>query len=444
MLVISKRLDSKIKIPEKTQTLIGFFVTITLILTVAYFTFGTYRNWSYKVEADGKYYYQYLVSLVYDHDVDFTNNYAEQKPEWMRLLLDPYGQHRFTNPVNNAPSNLWTVGPTFLWLPFHAASWAGGSLLNSLFHAGINLDPWERFMQYGTMLAAVVYCLLALWMAYLLLKPYFGFKAVLGGLGLLLFATNLVYYSTMEVSMSHVYDLFSMVLFIFCLKRVSDNLGNSFQFGILGAAAGLHTLVRTQNVVTIGIFGLFLAYLLWRERQLAWKLRILNYFLFLAVYLFSCIPLFLINNYLFNNPVALPQGDSFFKGPHIFELFFSDHNGMFFYNPVLLVGLLSSFWLLWRAWRTRNPQGWWLVAFLFAFFAQVVINASAFDWWGADATGQRRMIGSYFIVAIGLTNVFEKMANWPSAPRLLSKIVLWALVPLNLYFIYQYVFVWNY
>ena len=444
MVTANEGLDRKIKISNKSQTLIGFFATLFIILTFAYFAFGTYRNWSYKVESDGKYYYHFLVSLVYDHDINFTNNYLTPKPDWMRLPIDPYGQRAHINPVNGAPSNLWTVGPAILWFPFFLVTWVCGSLINLLFHAGIDLDPWGLFIQYGTMYAAVVYTLLTLWLVYLLLKDYFSLKAILPALALLLFASNLFYYSVMEVSMSHVYDFFSLVLFVYCFKRATDNLGNTFQFAILGAAAGLHTLVRTQNVVIIGIFGLFLAYLLLRDRATAWNLRLLNFVLFGAVYFFSCLPIFLINNYLFNNPLTVPQGAGFLSSPHILEILFSTHNGLFLLNPVLFVGFLSFLWLLWRTWRTKNPQGWWLVTLLAAFFAQVIINSSAEDWWGGDSFGQRRLIGSFLIFAIGLTNAFEKIATLKSAPRLLSKTVLWALVPLNLFLMYQFVFVWDY
>ena len=52
-----------------------YFFALFLFLTLSYFCFGTFKNWPYKIESDGKYYYQYLVSGYYDHDFDFSNNY---------------------------------------------------------------------------------------------------------------------------------------------------------------------------------------------------------------------------------------------------------------------------------------------------------------------------------------------------------------------------------
>ena len=32
-----------------------YLIIVSIVLTISYFSFGTYRNWPYKVESDGKY-----------------------------------------------------------------------------------------------------------------------------------------------------------------------------------------------------------------------------------------------------------------------------------------------------------------------------------------------------------------------------------------------------
>ena len=77
--------------PSRSLLLPCTLAALFAVLVVAYFTFGGYRNWPYKVESDGKYYYHYLVSLLLDGDLDFANQYRIPQPAWMQASLDPYG-----------------------------------------------------------------------------------------------------------------------------------------------------------------------------------------------------------------------------------------------------------------------------------------------------------------------------------------------------------------
>jgi hypothetical protein len=432
------------KMAPPDQTVIRFFLTIFVILTVAYFICGTYRNRPYKIEGDGRYYYQFLVSLVYDQDIDFTNNYLTPKYDWMVLEIDSYGQRGRINPVTHKPSNVWTIGPAILWFPFFVAALGLGSFLNLFLAAPLDLNPWGLFMQYGVMFSAVVYTMLALWLVYLILKDYFKTKSILAALTVLLFASNLIYYALFEVSMSHVYDFFSLALFIYCFKKVSHNLNRRWGFIALGAAGGLHTLVRTQNGLTIALFAGLTGFLIIRNSRTVQARQLWNFGLFLAVYLYSCLPIFLINNYLFASPFTIPQGSSFVTSPHFFEVLFSTHNGLFLLNPVLLIGFAGFIWLLSAEWPKKSKARLVLATLLVGFLGQVLINSATEDWWGGDAFGQRRLIGSYFIFAAGLSYLFEKIGRLSRLKQLSSKVALWLLIPANLYLLYLFIFIWDY
>lgn len=427
---------------KSDRKFIKYLLVVLLILTISYFKFGTVGNWPYKIESDGKYYYQFLVSLIYDNDIDFTNNYTAPKYPWMTLEIDHYNLREIINPQTSKPVNYWTIGPAILWTPFFATTLGIGKVLNLLPGVTLDLSPWGLFMQYGVMFASVVYTVAGLWLAFLILKDYFEIRFIIPGLTCLLFGSNFIYYAVFEVSMSHVYDFFTAVLFIYYFKKVSKTLENPFLYAALGATAGLHTLVRTQNLVTIGLFTGLLVYLIVKKGKSNPR-QFIGIGIFLATYSLFCVPILLINNYLSGNPLSIPQGTSFLSGTHVFEVLFSSNNGLFSTNPILLLGLTGFIWFLIIRIRIRNVKdnSVLLIFLALAWVAQLFINSATNDWWGGYAFGQRRLIGSFLIFGFGLTYLFKVLGGLPKTIKTVAEILVYSFIPVNIVMMLYFVFV---
>src|SRR5215813_9907406 len=149
------------------DTRVRLFLLLTLFLSLSYFYFGTYRNWPYKIESDGKYYYQFLVSALMDMDFDFTNNYNADKYEWMRTPIDHYMWRKAINPKTGRPVNLFTIGLAILWSPFFVIASIFGKIINT-FYSAIDMNPYGRYFQYTTMYSSVLYCITSLYLLYFL------------------------------------------------------------------------------------------------------------------------------------------------------------------------------------------------------------------------------------------------------------------------------------
>jgi len=240
--------------PSKKPTL--YFCRLFVLLTFAYFHFGTYCNWPYKIESDGKYYYQYLISGFYDGDFDFTNNYQTPKYEWMHQKIDHYGFKDQLSPATGRPTNLFTLGQSILWTPLFLLTRISGYFLK-LLGFPIDTNPWGKFFQYSIMYSSVLYLLTTLFLLYRLLNRYFEKTPSIYATGLIIFSTNLFYYTVFEPSMSHVYDLFTFVVFIFIFVEVVEN-PSLVLYIALAIAGALHILVRTQNILTIILFSALL------------------------------------------------------------------------------------------------------------------------------------------------------------------------------------------
>ncbi len=424
-----------------------------VIASVLFFATGSYRNWPYKVESDGKYYYHYLVSLAYDHDIDLTNDYARLQPPYMRVGMDPYGfGNRLTE--TGKPLNVWTLGPALLWLPFFGGAYAIGSLLNWFHLASISLgDGWSLFFQYGVMFAAVVYATLGLWLATRLLRQWFSEGTALGASLLVFWATNLAYYTFQEPSMSHVYDFFVTVLFFYMAVR-AQRRGSWQAFVLWGLTGGLAGLVRTQNLATValvaGYFGLRAVFSRHEPvsrvagRYLAWA----------AGVLVALVPLVWQNQYLYGRAWAIPQGETWMQwtDPNLWDVLFSGRNGLFPHAPVLLLGLAGIVLL---AFIRRSERAMILDIVLpltIAVLAQWYINAAARDWWAGHGFGMRRLISSHLWFAFGLATLWKyaKAAlartgrNGSAAAKVLGALVSVTFVLISSYFIYLHVNIWDY
>lgn len=443
-----------------------FFLLLLIFLSLFYFAFGTFRNWPYKIESDGKYYYQFLVSGIVDRDFDFADNYRVKKYPWMKLEIDHYALRTLVHPVTGRPANVCTIGPAVLWTPFFLAATILGNIANFAgFH--VDLNPWGIFFQYAVMYSAVVYTVMTLYFLHRLLALFFSDRVALHAPLVILVATNLLYYAVFEVSMSHVYDLFTYTayLFVFVNCARSQRLVPYIGLAMLGA---LHVLVRTQNVVTILIFSAALVLMSPGRRNAGASFKVLG--AYAVTLLVGMLPVLLINNYLFGNPFAIPQGNQFLDlaHPQVLGLLFSQRNGLFSHHPVLAFGGIGFVtFLISRVLKTTltpdHPGAsstWglsgnsaccqslsrkeWLLFFgamAVAFALQVYINSTARDWWSGHSFGQRRLISSLPLFVFGLAYLADRLRalsrRWyASAAGVLSLS--------GIYLMFIHVFLWDY
>lgn len=410
-----------------------------LILTLSYFSFGTYRNWPYKIESDGKYYYQYLVSVWFDHDLDFTNNYQAPTYDWMRTEIDLY---KCLRPDRHAlPINLFTCGPAILWTPFFAVAYILAVGLNAIGIVNIDMNPWSKYFQYTVMYAAVIYTLLSFRLLYDMLSRYFEQMVSQTAIALILFGTNLYYYVVFEVSMSHAYDFFTIVLFLSLLMKCRSHQRPLF-YGLLGGAGALHVLVRTQNILTIGIFSIVLCY--WEIRR---KQRyLINIIVYICMLMIGMLPLFLINYVLFDHPFALPQGNQFFAPlhPKPLHVLFSLRNGLFSHHPLLLVGLVGFVYFLVRL--NKNTMEFLVFVGMFTtFLSQVYINSIVSDWWAGHSFSQRRLIATFPLFVYGLAEAFVRFkVRFPNISTALYRTIIVLICLLGWYLTLIHVFWWDY
>ena len=425
-----------------------FFLVLLGLLTAHYFAFGGYKNWPYKIESDGKYYYQYLVSAVYDGDLDFTNQYRMPKYPWMRTEIDHYRFRDAVSPVTGRPANIFWPGSALLWVPFFAVSWSLGTLLNAL-GVAVDMNPFGRWFQFGVMLAGPAYAALALVLLGRLLSRLRLASVASSRLAfvLVLFASPLYYYAVFEPSMGLVNDLLAFVLYLLAVLRWAERKRGT-DLAVLSLAGGLLILVRSQNATTVALFSLVLSFLPARPNPEGAPVTLnrLRRFAGSALpLLFGVFPILALNLYLYGRAFIVRDTANFLDltHPKVLEVLFSSRNGLFSHHPLLLVGLAGFVWLL--ASRPVETPRWFLWTLVGTFLVQVWLNASVHDWWGGHSFGQRRLLSSLPLFALGLAFLLEKIRR-SSESRFTRPVLAMAavVVLLGFYLTLIHVFVWSY
>lgn len=421
-----------------------FLLVLLGLLTAHYFAFGGYKNWPYKIESDGKYFYQYLVSAVYDGDLDFANQYRIPKYPWMRTEIDCGRLRDEVSPVTGRPANIFWPGSALLWFPFFAVSWSLGTLLNAVGIA-VDMNPFGRWFQFGVMVAGPAYAALALVLLGRLLSRLVSVDSSRLALVLVLFASPLYYYAIFEPSMSHVYDLLAFVLYLLAVLRWVER-GRLRDLAALSLAGGLLILIRPQNATTVAIFSLVLFFLPARPDQDGASVAFLRLRRFAGCalpLLLGVLPILALNRYLYGGAFVVKGAGSSLDPTHpeLLGVLFSARNGLFSHHPLLLVGLAGFAWLL--ASRPAEVPRWFLWTLLAAFLVQVWVNASTYDWWGGHSFGQRRLLSSLPLFALGLAFLLEKVRR-RSGDRFTRPVLATAAVTvaLGFYLTLIFVFAW--
>ena len=399
---------------------------IYLIISVIIY-FGTIANIEFSglrteiIKGDGRGYYSYLPSIFIHHTLDFTKVYEFEK---QKLALDYLGHFYIDN--GDTKINKYYSGVALLLLPFFLIAY----FLSLIF--GFELNGYSLIFQYSVFFAGLFYCFLGLWFTRKLLKLFnIPKRIIIFVIVLLLFGTNLFYYSFINPSHSHVYSFAMVAIFLYFVKKIfiSYSVKDIYKAAI---ALGLIILIRPTNALILFILP-FLA---------SDKTTLINtasrFFKFKKEFFISfLIVLFIIGIQFIINLIQSGsifiwsyKGEGFnFLNPEISNLLFSFRKGLFIYTPLTFLAFFALIPLIKQSYYSFfTLTGFFLILFYFL--------SAWWNWFYGDSFGMRSVIDYYPVFAILLGILFYKFSSKSIRIPLITISVLFLII--NLIQTYQY------
>lgn len=320
------------------------------------------------VQGDGTGYFSYLHSVVIDHDLDMSNEYAAAGPNGVHVAGG-------TSPIikTGLPPNQFPIGPALLSLPAYLIALlvrpSGQPMFGPPFTSAYTL-------------ASLLYGALALALCYRLARRTTDSTgAATGATIAITLATPLLFYLLYDPSYSHTFSAFMVSLFLYLWWTRRDGRTVSGWL-LLGLVGGTMALVRWQD-------GPLMAMTLLDIRRAKWRLLLMAPG---AVLAFS--PQLVVDQVIFGK--WLPGAASVAFDPlhgHYLQVLFSSWHGLFIWSPVLLAAVVGY-------WFVQDPV--LKAAFALCFLIQLAIIGPYSFWWGGASFGMRFFINLTPFFAIGL------------------------------------------
>ncbi len=348
---------------------------------------------SWQIWGDGRGYYSYLRSALFDGNFRFDN----ELKAFFDYQVNDLGQKK-EEVIIHYP-NLYSVGPAMMWTPFilTAKSFCGNST-NNVYH----LSGFSPCYYVTLSLATAFYFFLGLAFLYLSLLRLFSWKTAFFIATFSWLLTPLVFYLVFDPSMSHVLSFSVVCALLFFSLKLKEKMGWGY---LLGASLsfGLAVAVRWQNAV-IAILPLVFIFL----SSLSLRKKILFSLTLFFITFLVFIPQMLIWKMYYHHFLFIPQGSGFFNlfNPLIQDFLFSSYHGLIAWHPAILIAMLGLLLLF----KDKKSL---LIATLGILFIEIYVNSSVADWYGGAAFGMRRMADYGALFAIGWGAIFYSLRNRP-------------------------------
>jgi len=347
------------------------------------------------VLGDALHHYVQLRSAVFDHDLQFRNEYVrlyglrgdEAEVEWVY-------QPTATGHVRN----LMPVGPALVWAPAFlivtAGVWVAG-----LLGAAYPLDGYGRLFQATAGFSGIAAATAGSWFAYLAAARLFEKRAAIWASLTVWLSSSALYYSLVSPAYSHAASMLAVSAFwaawILTLER--QHLA---RYGAIGLLAGFAALVRWQDAVLLIVPA---AEALWRLRSDGAKTAVARMAVCTAGALVAFLPQMAVWTVLYGTPLAIPQGEGFMKWgqPALVSMLFSDNHGLLSWTPIVALALVGFVPL------TRRAPLVGLAAVLF-FGISLYVNAAVSDWWAGEAFGARRFVSCFPLFVLGVAALLDR------------------------------------
>jgi hypothetical protein len=334
-------------------------------------------------------YYIWLRSGVIDGDFDFANDVsmaptvsAKSKAEWLALPRTVIGR------VPNKFPPGWALATLPAFLVGHGVALATGAAAD-----GWSPPYFVAIWTYHLALAVV-----GLWCALRVVgrfaRPSLAVAAVLA----LWVASPLIYYQTARVGMAHGL-LFTLVAAVFDQAlKLRDGDRATWRWGLVGGVCGLMILVRATAVLYAFFPCVVLIARLRSEREPSrWKMALAMAIPLICAALLGATSIWVQHGAIWVEPYP---GERFEAVPHIFGVLFSPFHGLFYWHPLILLGLAGA---LGAMARRHMPLSWALIL-----VAVTWVNGAWHAWWFGSSFGNRAFEGAVLFAMAGLAWLGEK------------------------------------
>jgi hypothetical protein len=343
---------------------------------------------------------EYIRSVVFDHDLDVSNDDA--------ILGGSQGDHP---EVDTTQVNMHGIGPAFLWAPLYLVA---HSLCGVI---GQACNGASRPYLAACTLTSMFFGTLGMVFAYRLALRFASRGAAFVGVLGMAWGTFLFWYLTSEPTMSHNLSFASAALTFLLIKRGPRRARDWF---LVGLTIGFSACVRFANAL---LGAAALPDLLAPLRSGESRREVLKNAAALALgALIAFLPQMFAWQQIFGSPLLIPNGPGFLDhSPALLGVLFSPRGGLFTWSPILYLALPGLF--AFRRLGFRAAFGFWVVILLL-----YVTNARVPDWWGGSSFGNRRFCTILAPMAVGLAITLDALARLSRRHPLIAPALLVAAV----------------
>jgi hypothetical protein len=364
------------------------------------------------IDADVINYYAYLPATFIFNDLGFENPETIQKGKFWTIR----------SPKDKNVIKM-SMGMSYIYLPFFFAGHITAKITGA--EAYGYSAPYKFFLLMG----GLVYLAIGLVFLRKILLRYFNDNITAITILAVTLGTNLAYYASPENTMTHIYNFALFNVFVWGTIQWHEK-PTILRLSLLGALAGLITLIRPSNIFVLLIFFLYNVYSIetLKERiqlvfsKFGWFLAML--LAFLLVWL----PQFIYNLYFTGELLFYSYTNErfFFANPQIFDGLFSYRKGWLLYTPMMVIPLLGIVLLF----KKRKEFSWAISIFM---IVNIYIIFSWWCWWYGGSFGQRSFIDYYGLLAIPLALVLTELAAYRKWAYQAMVAVVFLLLTFNLF-----------
>jgi hypothetical protein len=386
--------------------------------------FYTWQNGRYNgnyINSDGKGYYAYLTAIFIYQDLEygFIDEYESK-------YYAPESYVDFRREIDGEIANITFIGLALFFLPFFLAAHIGSMIF------GLPTDGYAPLYQYSIGFAAIFYLLLALWGIKKFLELYGVNKYHIALVQLIIvFATPIYFYTTVDASMTHIYTFSAITLFFYYTKRYMMTRRAKHLY-LTSFILALIIIMRPTNMMVAAAIP-FLAGD-WETLRNAftelfrkYKELAISLIIFFAILALQPAMYYLQVKQFF---VWTYTGLGFnFMDPHFYDVLFSYRKGLFIYTPILLFSLPGIIYLFHKS----KFQALTLIAYC---IIALYIISSWRNWWYGMSYGHRAFLDHYIVFALlfGLALSDAKNRLFRYLIYILTPVFIWV----NMIQVFQY------